>query len=233
MDSMIQIILIVGGLLITMSAHFYIRYWYKKASKIEHKRNMTGKEVARLILDRNGLQHVTVEEQPGFLTDHYDPRSKTVRLSTANYNESNISAVSVAAHEVGHAIQDKENYYFLKLRSLIAPVVGFASYIGYFAVLIGIIATTFSTFLAQGVLLIKIGIAAELIVLLFQVITLPVEFDASKRALIKIQEEGIVDSEELRTSKKMLTSAALTYVAGVLTTLLEVIRLILIINNKE
>lgn len=211
-------------LVITLGAQVYINSWYSRTKKMPSSKSMTGKEVARKILDANGLKKVKVEEQPGTLTDHYDPRNKVVRLSTDIYNNKSLASISVASHECGHAIQDKDNYFFLRLRSSIVPLVNIASKLGYVAIMIGLIMGSLGFF--------RIGIALEFVILAFQLITLPVEFNASSRALKQIKELGIVVADEHRYCRKMLTSAALTYVASVATAVLEIFRLILIARDR-
>lgn len=217
--------LIILSLVITLLAQLYINYNYKKFSKKSNNTNVTGAEAARRILNSNELQNVGIEQVGGNLTDHYDPKNKVVRLSNDIYNGTSIAAVSVAAHECGHAIQDKKGYLFLRIRSAIIPIVNFASYAGYFAILIGI----FFSFLNA----LKIGIAMELIILLFQIITLPVEFNASNRALKKIKELGLLDSNEITGGRKMLTSAAMTYVASVASAIIQILRLLLILRGRD
>ena len=211
-------------LVITLGAQVYINSWYGRTKKMPSSKSMTGKEVARKILDANGLKKVKVEEQPGTLTDHYDPRNKVVRLSTDIYNNKSLASISVASHECGHAIQDKDNYFFLRLRSSIVPLVNIASKLGYVAIMIGLIMGSLGFF--------RVGIALEFVILAFQLITLPVEFNASSRALKQIKELGIVVADEHRYCRKMLTSAALTYVASVATAVLEIFRLILIARDR-
>ncbi len=211
-------------LVITLGAQVYINSWYGRTKKMPSSKSMTGKEVARKILDANGLKKVKVEEQPGTLTDHYDPRNKVVRLSTDIYNNKSLASISVASHECGHAIQDKDNYFFLRLRSSIVPIVNIASKLGYVAIMIGLIMGSLGFF--------RVGIALEFVILAFQLITLPVEFNASSRALKQIKELGIVVADEHRYCRKMLTSAALTYVASVATAVLEIFRLILIARDR-
>ena len=193
--------------------------------EISVKSKKSGYDVAREILDKNGLSKVLILETQGELTDHYDPSNKTVKLSHDIYNGKTIAAVSVASHECGHAIQDKEGYKFLRFRNNIVPLANISSKIGYIAIAVG--------FALSMVNLMWIGIACEIIILLFQLITLPVEFNASSRALKKIEEYGIVDKEEHSGAKKMLTSAALTYVAGVLSALMEILRYVLIIAGRR
>lgn len=209
---------------ITLLAQIYVNSSYSKYRKIKNTRGLTGKEAARMMLDRNGLNYVKVRAISGKLSDHYDPRSKTVNLSNDIYNGTSIASISVACHECGHAMQDKDNYVFMRFRASLVPIVNLSSKIGYFAILLGIIFSVLD--------LIWIGIFAELAILLFQVITLPVEFNASRRALKEISAIGFLANNEISGSKKMLRAAALTYVASVMATLLEVFRLLLIVFNR-
>ena len=220
-----QGILLVLSLLVTSAAQIYINSSYSKTKRIKNRAGITGAQIARKILDENGLSNVKVEEVSGILGDHYDPRTKTVRLSSDIYRNTSIASASVAAHECGHAIQDKEGYFFLKLRNSIVPLVNFASYAGYFAILIGIIASSLK--------IIWIGIIAEIVILVFQLITLPVEFAASKRALKQLEKQKILEKIEISTSKKMLTAAALTYVASVTATILEILRLLIAVGDRN
>lgn len=217
--------LIILSAVIALAAQFFINHNYKKFSKQNSRRGVTGAETARRILDNNGLQNVSVSSVSGHLSDHYNPKNKTVNLSEDIYNGSSIAAISVAAHECGHAIQDKNGYLFLRIRSALVPITNFASYAGYFAILIGL----FFSFLS----LIRIGIILEFVILLFQVVTLPVEFNASSRALKQIEELGLLDSEEHKGGKKMLTSAAMTYVASVATAIIQIVRLLLILRGRD
>jgi len=221
----IDYLLIAISIAIALGSQFYINSWFSKTKKIKNKKGVTGKEVAREILDKNGLKDVRVQEVQGVLSDHYDPRNKTVNLSPDIYDGQTIAAISVASHECGHAIQDKDGYVFLRIRSMIVPLVNLASKLGYVAILVGIILGSLG--------FVRIGIIMEVIILVFQLVTLPVEFNASKRALIKIKEYQIVDTDEHKYAKGMLTSAALTYVASVAATLVQILRLALIFTNNE
>ncbi len=223
--NILQIILIVGALIITGGASLYIKANYSKYKEILTKKKYTGFDTAREILDSNGLKDVLILEVQGELTDHYDPKKKVVSLSNDIYHSTSIASVAVAAHECGHAIQDKEGYSFLRLRHALIPFVKFSSIAGYVAIAISLLA---------GLLkLLWIGIILECVILIFQLVTLPVEFNASNRALKQIEKLGIVDKDEKYGCKKMLTSAALTYVAGVLSALAQVLRLVLIANNRR
>ena len=220
-----EMIILGITLIITLGAQGYINSWYNRTKSMKASKNISGKEVARKILDSNGLKHVKIEEQSGTLTDHYDPKGKVVRLSTDIYNNTSLASISVASHECGHAIQDKDGYFFLRLRSSIVPLVNIASTLGYVAIMIGLFAGLLN--------LIRIGILMECVILLFQLITLPVEFNASDRALKQIIDLGIVTSDEHKYCRKMLTAAALTYVSAVATAALQIFRLILIARSKD
>ena len=213
------------SVIITLAAQTYISTTYSKYSQVKSNNNLTGAEVARKILDNNGLNNIEVVEVRGYLSDHYDPTKKLVALSSNNFNSSSIAGVSVAAHECGHAIQDKENYSFMRLRASLVPIVNLSSYAGYIAIVLGII---------MGALnFIWIGIALEVVILLFQLITLPVEFDASKKALREVEKYNILNNQEIKAGKTVVTSAALTYVASVATTLIEILRLIVVFGNRR
>ena len=223
--NLIYIAFIVGTLLITGGAQAYISVNYRKYKQISVKSRKSGYDVAREILDKNGLSKVLIVETQGELTDHYDPSKKVVKLSHDIYHGETIAAVSVASHECGHAIQDKNGYAFLRFRNSIVPLVNLASKAGYVVIMIGILATITK--------LIWVGIALESVILLFQLVTLPVEFNASSRALKLIKEYKIVTDDEHSGAKKMLTSAALTYVAGVLAAIMDILRLILMYTGND
>lgn len=218
-------ILLITGLLISICAQVFVSSTYNKTNKIQNKKRLSGFEVARKILDKNKLNDVYITEVRGNLTDHYDPTRKVVRLSSEVFHGTTIASLAVASHEVGHAIQDKVGYSFMRFRSMIYPLVRFSSYGGYFAILIGVI--------FQFVDLIWLGIALEMIVLLFQLVTLPVEFNASSRAKQELKELILLEETEEDEISSMLTSAALTYVASVLTTLLQILRLIVLYSGRR
>lgn len=213
------------GFLITFIAQIYVNNSYNKYKYQSLKKKITGAEVARQILDKNGLRNIEIVEVKGNLTDHYDPSKKVVRLSTDIYKGDTIAAASVAAHECGHAIQDKVGYLFLKIRSFLVPFVNFSTKIGYLAVVIGLI-FSFSKVAIIGLILL-------LSMLLFQLITLPVEFNASKRAKKQLIDLKLIDTEELKDTNTMLTAAALTYVASLITTLLQILRLAMIVFGRR
>ena len=213
------------ALIVPLIAQIYINICHDKYRKIENKNRITGFEVARKILDANGLKDIYIVETRGNLTDHYDPRRKTVKLSSEVFHGDSIVSMAVAAHECGHAIQDKEGYLFMKIRSFIFPIVSFVTKIAYVILLIGLIADLMNLVWA-GILLVGLG-------LVFQLVTLPVEINASKRAMIELENNvGAID-KDIDGTKTMLIAAAMTYVAGVLSSALEILRLILIFSNNK
>ncbi len=222
---LISIILIGAATLISMGASLFINANYKKYKKVNLKSEKTGYDVAREILDAHGLSNVLIFETTGELSDHYDPSKKCVKLSHDIYHGKTVAAASVASHECGHALQDKDGYKFLKFRNSIVPIVNLSSKLGYVAIMVGV--------LLSMVKLVWLGIAFELVILLFQLVTLPVEFNASSRALKIIEKRHIVTDDEHHGAKKMLTSAALTYVAGVVSTLLEILRLVFMFSGRD
>lgn len=220
-----DIILMVISLVITLGAQLFVSGAYSKYSKVKNKKRMSGSETARYILDKNGLKDVKVRRVGGYLSDYYDPRNKTVNLSSANYENASVGALSVACHECGHAIQDKVGYTFMRIRAALVPFVNFSSYAGYFAILFGC--------LFDSMNLIWFGIFAEMVILLFQIVTLPVEIDASKRSIKELDKYELLDKDELSGGKTMLIAAALTYVASVATTVIQILRLILTFGGRD
>lgn len=210
-------------LLIPLLAQIYVKYTYNKYKKCSNNDKITGYEVARKILDDNGLKEIYIVETKGIMTDHYDTKRKIIRLSTEVYNGDTIASMAIAAHECGHAIQDKENYIFLKIRSLIYPIVNLGTSLSYYIIFIGIILETMNL-VSLGIFLVSLG-------LLFQLVTLPTEINASKRAKQNLDQLSL--NEDAQGVKTMLTSAALTYVAGVLASALEVLRLLMIFDDKR
>ncbi|KGX87949.1 zinc metallopeptidase [Pontibacillus litoralis] len=212
-------------LIIPIWAQMKVKGTYKKYSNVYNQSGMSGAQVARKILDDNGLYDVRVEEVRGVLSDHYDPRSKVVRLSSSNYHEPSAAAQAVAAHEVGHAIQDEQEYAFLKFRSSLVPAASLGSNMSIFLILGG--------FLFQASGLVLAGIIFMSFAVLFQFVTLPVEFDASNRAMDQLISTGIIRNDEEKQTKKVLDAAALTYVAAALVALLELLRFVLIFLNMN
>ena len=223
-DLYLNNLLIILAFSITFISQIIVSSSYSKYKKKLNNKDQNGYDVARKILDKNGLEDIMILETKGNLTDHYDPTKKVIKLSTDIYHGSSIASVSVAAHECGHAIQDKDNYKPMRIRSKLVPTVNICTRIGYLAILIGII---------FSYTLIEIGIILLLSMLVFQLITLPVEFNASKRALIQLEDLNLIDKEEKKSAQKMLSAAAFTYVAALLSTLLEILRYILIFADRD
>lgn len=221
MDLIICLLIVI----IPALAQLFISINYNKYKRIFNESKITGQEVARKILDKNDLEKIYVVATGGNLTDHYDSSRKVIRLSKDIYDNASIASLAVAAHECGHAIQDKDGYFFMRLRSFIYPIVRIGTMFSYLVIFIGAI--------AEAMNIIYLGIALVALGLIFQLVTLPVEFDASKRALIELKNLGLVTDDELDGAKKMLTSAALTYVAGVLASALELLRLIFIFTDRK
>lgn len=213
------------GLIITSIAQLFIKTNYAKYKKVATKSHKRGCDVAREILDKHGLRNVLVEEVSGELTDHYDPTKKVVRLSSDIYSGTSIASVSVAAHECGHAIQDKVGYTPMRVRASLVPVVNFSTRFGYIVITIGII--------LGAMKLAIIGITLLLGMLLFQLVTLPVEFDASRRGKKELSELNILNKNEGQGASTMLRAAAFTYVASVLSTILEILRYVILILPRK
>ena len=219
------LLLMIIILIIPAVAQLKVTTSYNKYRNIDSEKGLTGQEVARNILDEHGLQNVYVVETNGTLTDHYDPSRKVVRLSQDIYRGTSIASAAVAAHECGHAIQDQEGYAFMRFRSIIFPVVRICTSLSYFIILIGIIAEAFNV--------IHLGIAFVGTGLVFQIVTLPVEFDASRRGENELTKLSLISPLEEMDAKNMLDAAAQTYVAGVLSSALELLRLILIFGGSD
>lgn len=215
----ITYLLIFISILITLFAQILVSSRYKKYSSIKNKRDISGVEVAQEILKNNGLDNVYVVETKGYLSDHFDPGQNVVRLSTNVFHGKSISSLAIAAHEVGHAIQHKEGNFFMKLRKYIFPVVNLCSRFGYLAIFIGLVFSLMDLF--------YIGIVMLFAILFFQLITLPVEFDASRKAMINLKKYNFLSGKEKEGASKVLFAAALTYVASLITTLLEIARLLI------
>lgn len=212
-------ILLLLVIIIPLIANGVLKSTYSKYSNTENGIKITGEEAARQILDKNGLNDVKIVRTQGFLTDHYNPKTKTVVLSEHIYSGRSIASVSVAAHEVGHAIQHKEAYTFLKIRTALVPVVNFASSLSQIVLILGFILGA-TGFIDLAILLLCIS-------LLFQLITLPVEFNASNRAKKQLQKIGLISKNDENGVKKMLKAAAYTYVASFLASALQILRLVL------
>lgn len=219
-------ILVIIGLVICMVASANVNSTMKKYSRVRNMSGLTGGEAARRILNQEGLYNVQIECLQKDTGDHYDPRTNTVRLSYNNFNTASVTAVGVAAHECGHAMQHAKGYTPITIRSALVPVVNIASNLGMPIILLGIL-------LSWNQTLINIGIFAFSFALLFQLVTLPVEFNASKRALVKVEEYGLLTQEEKRGCKKVLGAAAMTYVAAAASSALQVLRLVLLYGGNR
>ncbi len=220
-------ILLIPAIILTIYAQAKINGAYSRYSQVRGSSSRTGADVARMILNDNGLYDVKVEQVAGNLTDHYDPRAHAVRLSSGVYNSTSIAAIAVAAHETGHAVQHADGYAPLKIRSAFVPVASFGSQIGPFLILLGFFLPTMN-------FLLTLGIYAFAFAVLFQIVTLPVEYNASNRALAFLEGNGIVRSgEEALGAKRMLSAAALTYVAAALTAILTLLRFVWIAQGRD
>ncbi|MDB8790695.1 zinc metallopeptidase [Romboutsia sp. 1001216sp1] len=218
------IMILIPAILFTIYAQFKVSSTTSKYLRVNSSKGYTGEQVARTILNSNGLNNVSIEMVTGHLTDHYDPRSNTVRLSQDIYYGTSITSISVAAHECGHAIQHAKGYVPLNFRSALVPIVNFSSNISWLLIALG--------FIMRGPFL-EIGIILFAASVLFQIVTLPVEFNASSRAIVQLNNLGIVDKRESNQSRKVLTAAALTYVAAALTSVLQLLRLLAIANRDN
>lgn len=218
-------LLLFISLIITVGAQIFISITYSKYKNVSNKLGKSGFEIANDVLNKNGLEYIYVIETPGNLTDHYDPSNKVIRLSHDVFHGESISSMAVAAHEASHAIQYKEGNVFIKIRSAIYPIVNFASNFGYFAIILGLILGSLKLF--------YLGIVLFVIILLFQLLTLPVEFGASHNALKRLKKDYSLSDDSLNDAKKVLTAAALTYVASLATSILQLIRLLGIGNRND
>ena len=221
-------ILVVIGAVICMIASARVKGTFNKYSQLRSMSGMNGAQVAQRVLQAAGIYDVQVRHVSGSLTDHYDPRTKTVNLSDPVYNATSVAALGVAAHECGHAIQHAKSYAPLSIRSALVPIANFGSMLAWPVILIGLFFNTRSSGL-----IIDIGILLFSAAVLFQLVTLPVEFDASRRALVMLRTQGILADDELKYTRRVLTSAALTYVASAAAAILQLLRIILITNGRR
>lgn len=209
-------------------AQWKVQSTYRRYSEVHASAGVRGRDMARSIMVRNGITDVAVEEVPGMLSDHYDPRNKTVSLSSANYNGDSIASIAVAAHEVGHVMQHAQGYAPLGIRSAIAPVAGFGSTLAFPLFLIGFIFHS-----GASRLLMDLGVWFFSAAVLFQVVTLPVEFDASKRALAQLNSSGSLAPVEVDGARQVLNAAALTYVAAAAMSALQLVRLLVLRDSRR
>lgn len=218
-------IYVIPALIITILAQINVKTTFARYSKVRNSRGVTGQNAARQILDENGLYNVRIERISGSLTDHFDPSANVVRLSESVHDSTSVAAIGVAAHEVGHAIQHSTGYVPIKIRAAIIPLTQIGSMLAFPLVIIGLsMASTF---------FVDIGILLFTAVVFFQLITLPVEFNASIRAMRVLDDRDILYGEELKGSRKVLTAAALTYVGALAVSLLQLLRLLSLKNNRR
>ena len=221
-------VLVILGVIICLAASAKMRSTFNKYSRVRSRTGMTGREAAEYVIRSAGIYDVRVEHVGGNLTDHYDPRTKTLRLSDATYNSQSVAAIGVAAHECGHAVQHATGYAPLRFRGALVPVANLGSTIAWPLIIIGLLFTGQSS-----MLFLNLGILAFSLAVLFQIVTLPVEFDASNRAVRVLGSTGLLYEDELRDTRKVLTAAALTYVAGAAASILQLLRIILLANSRR
>lgn len=218
------IVLVLPALIIGLIAQLKVSSTFNRYSKITSRRGITAAQVSRRLLDENGLQSISIERVAGNLTDHYDPTADVIRLSESVYDSTSVAAIGVAAHETGHAIQHAEEYTPMRIRSAIIPVTKFGSSVAPILIILGFV------FYEP---MIPIGIILYSLVAIFQLVTLPVEFNASRRALSTLESDGILESDELDGAKKVLSAAALTYVAALLTSVATILRYVMLYRNRR
>lgn len=219
-------ILVFIGAIFSIIASAKVNSTFRKYQRVRSATGFTGAQAAERILNQNGIYDVSIEHVRGNLTDYYDPRNKVLRLSDATYASSSVAAIGVAAHECGHALQHKENYMPLKLRSAIVPAANIGSRLGIPIILLGVL-------LGYNYLLVQIGIWVFSLAVLFQIVTLPVEFNASSRAMSMLEQYGILGNDELSKTRKVLSAAAMTYVAAAAASILQLLRLVLLFGRSD
>ena len=209
----LYIIILAPGLLLSLFATWRTKSTFKKYSQVGPQKRMTGAQAATIMLERNGIRNVRIEHSDGWLSDHYDPRKKVLRLSNDVYSSNSLSAIGVACHEAGHAMQDAQNYGMLSLRSALVPATNFSSMFSYILFMVGFFIHPF----------LYLGVALFTVCVIFSLVTLPVEWDASRRAKIGMDEAGMLSPDETRHASKVLNAAFLTYVAAAVTSLLTLL----------
>ncbi|MBQ8184728.1 MAG: zinc metallopeptidase [Lachnospiraceae bacterium] len=219
-------ILVIIGAVLSLMASGKVKSTYAKYSKVRSMSGMTGADAAARILRQAGLYGVRIERVEGNLTDHYDPRSKVLRLSNGVYGSNSIAAIGVAAHECGHAIQDQEAYGPLKFRNVLVPVASFGTQIAWPIILVGVLFASSRFLINTGIILFSLGV-------LFQLVTLPVEFNASNRAIAVLESGGMLYGDEVKGARKVLNSAALTYVAAAAASILSLLQLVLLFGGRR
>ena len=223
--------LAVASIILSLWAQIKVSSTFRKYSEVKTARGESASSVARMILNRNGLAYVRIERVGGNLTDHFDPRTNTLRLSDAVYDSSSAAAIGVAAHEAGHAVQHAVGYLPIKIRSRLVPITSFASRFSWIMILLGILFMALTPVIGYYTLLFGVGLFS--VVTLFQLVTLPCEFNASRRAMEALSASGGYMKEELSASRRVLTAAALTYVAALATSVIQLLRLLSLLNNNR
>lgn len=221
-------ILVILGAVICMIASARLNGTYNRYARVQSLSGMTGAQAARRILDSAGLYDVEIRHVSGRLTDHYNPGNRTLNLSDTTYNSTSVAAVGVAAHECGHALQHKDAYFPLSFRSTLVPIANIGSSLAWPVIIIGALING-----SMGFIIIEIGILLFSLAVLFQLVTLPVEYNASHRALVQLEEQQILLPQEVKHTKKVLSAAALTYVAGAAAAILQLLRLVLLFGGKR
>lgn len=216
----------IPALIIAIYAQYKVNSTFKKYSKVRNSRNITGAEAAKRVLFNSGINDVKIEHVSGELTDHFDPRTKVIRLSDSVYNSTSVSAIGVAAHEAGHAVQYEVGYAPIKIRGALIPITQFGSTISMPLLFIGLLIPSYGWLATAGIVLFSFSV-------LFQLVTLPVEFNASRRAIETLDKTGLLYGEELQGAKKVLSAAALTYLAAMITAVLTLLRLIFIFGRRN
>ena len=219
-------ILVLIGVMLSLASSSKVNSTYSRYARVGARCGMTGAEAARQLLNSQGIYDVTIRRVPGHLSDHYDPRTRTVNLSDSVYGATSIAAIGVAAHECGHAIQDADSYAPLKIRGALVPVANFGATLSWPLIILGL-------FMGSGSVLIQIGILMFSLSVLFQLVTLPVEFNASSRAVRLLDENGILVGQEVGQTRQVLSAAALTYVAAAAASILQLLRLLILFGNRR
>ena len=219
-------ILVLIGVMLSLAASSKVNSTYSRYARVGARCGRTGAEAARQLLNSQGIYDVTIRRVPGHLSDHYDPRTRTVNLSASVYGATSIAAIGVAAHECGHAIQDADSYAPLKIRGALVPVANFGATLSWPLIILGL-------FMGSGSVLIQIGILMFSLSVLFQLVTLPVEFNASSRAVRLLDENGILVGQEVGQTRQVLSAAALTYVAAAAASILQLLRLLILFGNRR
>ena len=227
---MTYIVLVLPAVILSLWASWNVKRTFKKYAKVQNTRGLTGADAARRVLDANGLRDVPVEQISGALSDHYDPAARIVRLSDSVWGSTSVAAVGVACHEVGHAIQNAQDYLPIKIRQAIIPATALGEKLSVPLLILGLL---LSSYARVFIYLAYAGVALYALCAVFQLVTLPTEFDASRRALVSIQDMELLDGEEFTGAKKVLNAAALTYVAALATTLMQLLRFVILVNDRK